>query len=251
MGLSSEQKGEGLIYLLDIRKGNYSRTLLYRTHCPKGNRNWINIAGVRYIRTSIRASQVRAKWKFVRFSSDSLYPVFDISEFDCIFNVVLQVIKYGLKSVGKLKCMSNITPRTRFDWSTLSCSPSAFGVNHKVDVCFVMVCSPMHSSAHRIWRPFHPHDEAPIYSSNIHQSERFCCGEIIIDLVHRLKMCAYLLILFKDLITLWIVSTLKYVYPAQTEDSTDLWCYLWRYLLAWSTCQVYGSLLVVLYKYHK
>ena len=61
---------------------SYRRTRLYRT--LKGNRNWFDIVEVRYIRTFIKANQIKEKGKPVRYDGASLYPVFDIAEFDSI-----------------------------------------------------------------------------------------------------------------------------------------------------------------------
>ena len=60
----------------------YNRTQLYRTF--KANRDWFDIAPVRYNRTFLEANQINWKSKTVRYSGDLLYPMFDIAEFDYI-----------------------------------------------------------------------------------------------------------------------------------------------------------------------
>ena len=58
--------------------------LLFKIHGTlKGNRNGFDIAGVLHIGTFIKANQFKGKRKTVRYSGDSLNPVFDIGEFDC------------------------------------------------------------------------------------------------------------------------------------------------------------------------
>ena len=52
----------------------YCRTRLYRTF--KGNRNWFDIARIRYIRTFIEGNQLGGRWKTVRYSRDSWYHEF-------------------------------------------------------------------------------------------------------------------------------------------------------------------------------
>ena len=90
----------------------YSRTHLFRT-LIKGNRNWFNIARVLYIRMFIRQIKSKEKWKTVRYIGASLYPVFDIAEFDCIIlykifsivNIVQEV--FGHSASGSPYCLHN------------------------------------------------------------------------------------------------------------------------------------------------
>ena len=67
---------------LTNNKSEHGRTPLYRT--LKGTRNWFDIAAVRYIRTFIKADQIKGKRKTIQYSGGSLYRVFDITKFDCI-----------------------------------------------------------------------------------------------------------------------------------------------------------------------
>ena len=58
---------------------NLCRTQLHQT--LNGNRNWFDIAGVRYIRAFIKANQIKRRSNTVPCSGGALYPVFDITEF--------------------------------------------------------------------------------------------------------------------------------------------------------------------------
>ena len=77
------------VHCITGQKHDFAKSLryyliwLFRT--LKGNRNWFDIVRVRYIRTFIKAYQVKGKYNTVRYSGNSLYPEFDIAKFDCMY----------------------------------------------------------------------------------------------------------------------------------------------------------------------